>query len=1816
MKTLRRATRVELRKLRSSLLRVECLEERCLLSGSPPFWPTMAQNPQHTGDSTVASQPLQTIRWQTPVDLNPQFSGNELLIHYGEPLFSAANTVIVPVKFGATDGFQIEAHNGATGALLWSQTSDYILPSSGWTPSYSPALTPNNRVYFAGAGGTIYYRSDVDLALGATHQLAFYGLVNYQANQAAFNATVFIDTPITSDGSGNIYFGVRVTGSNPLGLQSGIARIDAQGNATFVTARAAAGNDSRIGEVPINCAPALSNDGKTLYIAVRSAITESFADLVGIDSTTLAPKFKVHLLDPRDGGSNDAAVFDISSATPTVGPDGDVYYGIFGNPFNGSRGWMLHFSADLRVEKTPGAFGWDTTPSIVPASMVPSYTGSSKYLLFTKYNNYAGIGFGDWADGVNKIAILDPNATEVDPHASSHGLLVMKEVLTVTGPTPDTDFRSLGFPNAVREWCINSCAVDPLTHSVLANSEDGKLYRWDLHTNKLSEVITLTPGLGEAYTPTAIGPDGTVYAINNATLFAVGLPVVSIGDVGMFEQDGATTAYMFNVTLSNPSPNLVTVHFSTADGTASVADGDYQPVSGTITFGPGQTTQTIFVLVGGDAQAEPDESFFVNLRAPVNGVLGNAQGVGVILGDDKFPLSKTSWTPIGPASANAGELWSGRIAGVAADPTNANVIYVGAAGGGVWKTTNGGLSWVPLTDNQATLFMGAIAVAPSNPNVIYAGTGEANMGPSKSALGRNNIYYGEGVLKSDDGGATWTLEGNAFFHRRTISRIVVDPVDPNTVYVAVGALATNGLPGNTGIWKSTDGGVTWTDTTAGISSTAAFSDLAMNPINDQVLYAAVGQPTGDTANGLYITTDGGTSWARAGNFPSGADDGNLGRVMVAVSASDPQTLYASIAHKGVNASLYKMLKSTDGGATWSELTEVPNYLGPYGDYDTSLAVDPHNPNLVYAGGTVNNAPDFIQSMDGGITWNDIEFGFNGVSLHGDEHGIAFDALGRLLAVDDGGIFRLDSPDPFFTSWTDLNSNLNTIQFTGISLDPTNPAIVYGGNQDNGTVAVNGDLVWNVVEGGDGGYTLVNPMNPQRVYHDAAVGSFGPADFVRRSDDGGLTWTSITAGIHADVEPSVFYPPMIMDPSNPDRLFLGTSRVYETTTGGDLWNPISTPGLNGWTSRAAIDAIAVSPSDPNTIYATAGGHIFVTFDDGGSWRGIDVPGAADHIQGLTVDPRNHLVAYAVRDRFGGGHVFLTTDGGRHWINISGNLPDTPANAVALDPRTNNLYVGTDLGVYVSTNGDGNWTPPASGMPNAKVVQFDLQLGLNILGVATHGRGAWELDITPMVTHFSVTGPSNTVAGAPFMVSVTALDAHNHVVSSFRGTVHLSSSDTRAGLPADYSFTAGDDGSHVFTLTLFTAGTQSIHVINTGSSAVTGSTTLSVIRAPLILSVTGFPAPDTAGTTAGFVVTAQDPFGNIDTNYRGTVAFFSNDPQAVLPAHYTFMAADHGVHTFAATLKTAGTRFVAAMDTVNATIKGSEAITVVAAALSEFLVFGFTSPTTAGVAHNFKVEAADAFGNRVIGYRGTVHFTSSDPQASLPSNYTFTAADHGIHTFTAKLDSAGLQSITATDRVTSSVTGSQSNIRVVPAAAVKLVVSGFPTKIAAGTAGPLQVTAVDPFGNVAKAYRGTIHFTSSDPAAVLPADASFTSGNAGTRSFTVTLKTAGTRSITATDTVTASITGTESGIIVADLPVPQDEEETIEMADPVPMLHEGITDLVMASHLWGPAAGAEELLTGADDATLGSALQGLVNASALAAVTSLQVPSPDQRRNRRG
>jgi hypothetical protein len=476
-----------------------------------PAWTGFADNAQHTAVAPVSPQPLRHIHWQVTVDHKPSCCTDGPIAHYASPMITSANTVVVPVRMGPRKGFKLVAYAGASGAKKWSLRTDYTPPLSArdsWPPPIPASLVGDQRVAVAAAGGTILIRSHVDDAQGSVRRIAFYGIDHWRAHRAAYRAAVQITTPLTTGPDGSLYFGFSATAKAPGHLRNGLARISPSGKGSWVPARKLAGVD-KVTSIALNCAPALSNDGRTGYVAV---VHGTNGHLVGFNAATLHPKYRHGLRDPQT--HDPATILDVSSATPTVGPDGDVFFGVLGTPLikHDLRGWLLHFDPTLSKVRTPGSFGWDQTVSVLPASSVPSYTGSSSYLLVSKYNNYPA---GPHGDGRDEIALLDPHAGQKDRFSK---VRVMREVRTVLSPKhiPHT-------PKGERyEWCINSVAVDPATGSAMANNEDGRLYRVDLDAGTLAESIRLNGPKGQAYTMTVVGPDGTTYAMSNAILYAVG----------------------------------------------------------------------------------------------------------------------------------------------------------------------------------------------------------------------------------------------------------------------------------------------------------------------------------------------------------------------------------------------------------------------------------------------------------------------------------------------------------------------------------------------------------------------------------------------------------------------------------------------------------------------------------------------------------------------------------------------------------------------------------------------------------------------------------------------------------------------------------------------------------------------------------------------------------------------------------------------------------------------------------------------------------------------------------------------------------------------------------------------------------------------------------------------------------------------------------------------------------------------------------------------------------------------------------------------
>lgn len=806
-----------------------------------------AGNAQHTANYSTPAQNLNAIHWTTSVDLN----NNGGFAHYGAPVLTTSNTILIPVK--TTTGFKINAFNGGTGAAIYSLSTDYTSPSSQWTVPYQPVLATNSietRLYYPGAGGTIYYVDGVDSAShGAPVQQVFYtSLANYQANASGFNSTVFIDTPITADTSGNIFFGFRVQGTAPSPLnttQSGYARIDPNGIGTYVLAGNAAG-DGNIAFDSHSAAPAISNDGSTVYVAVKSATADSsFGYLLGLNAATLATKYKVFLYDPRGNNANPATLLDTSTASPMVGPDNDVYFGIYGNPANGSRGFLLHFSGDLTVEKPAGGFGWDYTPGVVPASMVPSYRGPSSYLLLTKYNNYAGAGT-DSADGVNRVALLDPNSTEVDAHVSSNGMLIMREVLTVIGPTADYENRSSSLPYAVREWCINTPAVNPATGSIFFPSEDGNIYRWNLATNSLDQFVTLNVGLGEPYVPTIVGPDGTVFTLNGGGFSAVG----SLNGVGIAltssMPDVRTAVIGQSLTLSVAVTNTGGSGV-TPTGTVTLQDTVYSVVSGVLQH----TTTTLAsnVALDGSGNASVATS---SLSADKHFITANYSG------DSNFSGGNSSLIQIVHANASATTLTS------SSNPATP----------GQQITLSAKVAAVPsgssIPTGQVTFLDGTTVIGQAPLNT----SGVASFSTSTLSTGSHNlsaVYASDTVFATSTGPLMQSVQG-ALSTTTSLSSSANPSVYTQSVTFTASVTPASGSAVPTGTVTFKSGATTLGTGTLDGSGVATFttSTLAVGSASITAVYGGSGNFHGSTSAAFAQTVnqDGTTSTVVSSQNPS------------------------------------------------------------------------------------------------------------------------------------------------------------------------------------------------------------------------------------------------------------------------------------------------------------------------------------------------------------------------------------------------------------------------------------------------------------------------------------------------------------------------------------------------------------------------------------------------------------------------------------------------------------------------------------------------------------------------------------------------------------------------------------------------------------------------------------------------------------------------------------------------------------------------------------------------------------------------------------
>jgi hypothetical protein len=734
------------------------------------------------------------------------------------------------------------------------------------------------------------------------------------------------------------------------------------------------------------------------------------------------------------------------------------------------------------------------------------------------------------------------------------------------------------------------------------------------------------------------------------------------------------------------------------------------------------------------------------------------------------------WSELGPRPLGSAILswvyggsvpYSGRITAIATHPTNPQIAYVGSANGGVWKTSNGGTNWAPVFDSapaNASPPIGAIAIDPNDPDrVVYVGTGEANRD--------TYAYFGSGLYRSSDGGGRWDKLGGNRFDQCTFSGIVVKRGSPTTIVVGVVPNGAKKYPttcddeGRGGIFRSINGGSDWQLVKSGTPTS-----IVAAPNNPSVLFAGL------YGSGVYRSTDSGAfdTWKPVWTCPSCA--GTVAVTAVPAGGLSPtQTVYAAFATPG--GAIYNLYRSDNGGTNWTGPLAKPlgpswaptEFCGGNGqcNYDLAIVAAPSNPNTFFVGGVYlnrysNNSPKLIGLNYPGETGCPYS-GTSSNCIHVDFHALAFDASNRLWVGSDGGVYRTSDLTSTAPTFANLNSDLNVMQYNpGIS-GSVSGNLLLGGTRDNGTSRYTGGSSWSLVGDGDGGYSAV-------VANGSVV--LTSTQYIWNSKSQRSNITKIVNGSRCSswdgsgiTEGGDYVTPMVRDPGSQSIVYAGTKRIYRTGNAG------AGCGQTTWSPKSQyfssfVSAIGPAPGD-HTVYAgTKTGGLYVTRDarslsDWTPTHANGLPGGR-FITDIWVDPSNSAVAYVTVSGFDTvgpvfKHAFKTTNYGSSWQNISGNLPNSPANAVVVDRRTTpaTIYVGMDAGVFWSNDGGTSWQNTSVGLPRTVVNDLLLDTTADRLIAATYGRGMWT---APPVSATPPGPPNDNFANAKSAVTLPFSDAN--------------------------------------------------------------------------------------------------------------------------------------------------------------------------------------------------------------------------------------------------------------------------------------------------------------------------------------------------------------------------------------------------------------------------------------------------------------------------
>jgi hypothetical protein len=654
------------------------------------------------------------------------------------------------------------------------------------------------------------------------------------------------------------------------------------------------------------------------------------------------------------------------------------------------------------------------------------------------------------------------------------------------------------------------------------------------------------------------------------------------------------------------------------------------------------------------------------------------------------------WQEMGPSSMNMVDWIMGRVAGrinaITPLPGNDDVVYVGSAAGGVWKTTNAGLSWAPIFDEVGTLPIGAIAIDASAPSTVWVGTGDKN-----SSCGG---YFGQGVYLSEDAGASWIARNGSGLGTMPLSivnAVAIQPTDSNVILVGgSGTCNSGGGLSGAGAWRSTDKGLSWTKV---LSNNV--EDIVFVP-GSSTVYAGL------TSVGVQKSVDGGETWtpASTGINASGT------RLRLAMAPSNSNILYALVGTR--------LYRTDDGGASWVLKNSGTSVCGGQCSYNQTISVHPGNPDTLLVGTIL-----IARSTDAGVTITPLVSSWGSAQkVHQDTHVVRYSLIdpNRFWVGSDGGIWRSDDSA---ASFRNMNANINITQFYDVAVNPDDANIIFGGAQDNSSSGRRTSLLWNLTyASGDGFMNAFDQNNPSIVFQTSyPSGSTNKLPSIVRSVVGGSpgSFSGVSnAGITAG--PFEWVTPLATAGS---QLFVASDALYRTNTSGGSWTAIS--------GNLGSAAVVITPQKLGTLtptyVGTSGGKIWASPD-----AGIPLPVFSDvtgnypggRVSDVAMDPMDPQRVFITRGSFGASRLYRSTTGGSNWSAVGAGLPNVPANSVAIDPLdTTRIFVGTDIGVYESTDNGDNFIAFSSGLPLGVVVS-DLEIDdyPHVLTAGTYSRGAWR------------------------------------------------------------------------------------------------------------------------------------------------------------------------------------------------------------------------------------------------------------------------------------------------------------------------------------------------------------------------------------------------------------------------------------------------------------------------------------------------------------